>query len=318
VPGGPILALISEPFWLEQYGSDPSAIGSTLEMNGFPVEIIGVAPASLEYPAPGIDVYVSARIDRTSQALSHSFYVVARLREGTTREAADRELESLVPSLTEVGYPPDFARLFTGTGDVPTLREVIVGPVQQPLLALLIVSAFVLLIGCVNVTNLLLVRGSQRMSQGAVRRALGATPGQMARYVLSESVVLAVAGGLLGILVAWLGVKGLLALQPSSIPRLDRVTTLSPQVLLYSSGVALTTALLVGAVPALRMGSVKATGVVRGGATGQGGRGARRLNHVLVVAETALALVVLIGSGRVRSERGSMGLTKSFGVTRRC
>lgn len=134
------------------------------------------------------------------------------------------------------------------------------------------------------------------MSQGAVRRALGATPAPMARYVMSESVVLALAGGLLGIIVAWLGVNRLLALRPASIPRLELVATLSPKVLLYCSGVVLATALLVGVLPALRMGSVNATAVVRGGATALGGRRTRHLNHVLVVTETALALMVLVGS----------------------
>jgi predicted permease len=313
VPGGPILALLSEAFWVEQFGADPSAIGSTLELNGFPVEIVGVAPASLQYPFPGMDVYVSARIDRTSTNINHSWYVVARLRDGTTPEAADRELESLVPGLPEAGYPPEFARLFTGTGDVPTLLDHLVGPVRRPLLTLLVVTGFVLLIGCVNVANLLLVRGSQRLGQGAVRRALGATPFQMARYVLSETVVLALAGGLLGIAVAWLGVKGLLALQPASIPRLDQIATLSPNVLLYCSAVAVATALLTGAVPALRMGSVKATEVVRGGATAQGGRGGRRLNHVLVVTETALALMVLVASVLlVRSAGAVRDVEKGF------
>ncbi len=296
VPGGPTLALLSEAFWTERYGADPSAIGSTLELNGSPVEVIGVAPSTLDYPFPDVDVYTSARIDRTSTNINHSWFVVARLRDGVTLEEADRELESLVPALPEVGYPADFARLFTGTGDVPTLRDHLVGPVRRPLLTLLVMTGFVLLIGCVNVANLLLVRGSQRRGQGAVRRALGATQGQITRYVLSESVVLALVGGLLGTVIAWLGVTGLLRLQPVSIPRLDLVTTLSPSVLLYSFGVALTTALLAGAVPALRMGSVKAAGVVRGGATAQGGRGARRLNHVLVVAETALALTVLVAA----------------------
>ncbi len=296
VPGGPLLAVLSEAFWMEQFGGDRSAIGSTIELNGFPVEVIGVAPASLQYPFPGMDVYIAARIDRTSTNINHNWYVVARLREGARLEEADRELEALVPALPEVGYPPDFARLFTGTGSVPTLREHVVAEVRTPLLTLLVVSGLVLLIGCVNVANLLLVRGSQRMGQGAVRRALGATPMQMARYVISESLVLALAGGVLGIVVAWLGVGGLVAMRPASIPRLDLVSVLSPSVLLYCFGVAMATALLFGAVPALRMGSVRATAVVRGGATGQGGRGARRLNHVLVVAEVALALMVLVGS----------------------
>lgn len=296
VPRGPILALLSEAFWVEHFGADPSVLGSTLELNGFPVEILGVTPAALQYPFPGVDVYICARIDWTSKNINHAWHVVARLREGTTQEAAHLELESLVPSLPEVGYPPEFARLFTGTGDVPTLREYLVRPVRRPLLTLLVVTGFVLLIGCVNVANLLLVRGSQRRVQGAVRRALGATPLQMARYVLSETVVLALAGGLLGVAVSWLGVKGLLALQPASIPRLDQVTPLSPHVLLYCFGVALMTALVTGAVPALRVGSVKATGVLRGGATARGGRGARRLNHALVVTETALAVMVLVAS----------------------
>jgi predicted permease len=175
------------------------------------------------------------------------------------------------------------------------------------------VSGFVLLIGCVNVANLFLVRGNQRLSQAAVRRALGATPAQMARYVMSESVVLALAGGLLGIVVTWLGVNGLLALRPASIPRLELVATLSPKVLLYCSGVVLTTALLVGALPALRMGSVKATAVVRGGATALGGRRTRRLNHVLVVTETALALMVLVGSVLlVRSAAAVHDVDKGF------
>lgn len=318
VPGGPLLAMISEAFWARHFGRAPSAIGSTLELNGFPVEIVGVAPAAVQYPFPGMDVYIAARIDRTSTAISHSWYVVARLRDGVTLEAADRELESLVPSLPEVGYPPDFARLFTGTGSVPTLRDHLVGPVRGPLLTLLVVTGFVLLIGCVNVANLLLVRGSQRLGQGAVRRALGATPGQMARYVLSESVVLAAAGGLLGIGVAWLGVRGLLALQPASIPRLDLVTTLAPSVLAYCSGVALVTALLAGAVPAFRMGSVKAAGVVRGGATAQGGRGTRRLNNALVVTETALALMVLVGSVLLARSAGAVqGVEKGFDAENR-
>ena len=313
LPGGPILALLSESFWVEQFGADPSAIGSTLDLNGFPVEIIGVAP-SLRYPFPGTDVYISARIDRSSKNISHSFYLVARLREGTTPEAADRELESLVPSLPEAGYPPEFVeRLFTGTGDVPTLQSHVVGQVERPLLTLLLVSGFVLLIGCANVANLLLVRGSQRVGQGAVRRALGATRGQMARYVLSESVVLTVAGGLLGMAVAWMGVKVLIGLQPASIPRLDQVATFTPRVLLYCSAVASATALLAGAVPALRMGSVKASAVVRGGATAQGGRGARRLNHALVVAEAALALMVLVGSALlVRSTAAVLDVQKGF------
>jgi predicted permease len=168
------------------------------------------------------------------------------------------------------------------------------------------------------VANLLLVRGSQRLGQGAVRRALGATPGQMARYVLLESVVLALAGGILGTVVAWLGVKSLLALRPASIPRLDSVTTLSPTVLLYAFGVGLATALVAGAVPAARMGSVKAMGVVRGGATGRGGRGARRLNHVLVVTETALALMVLVASVLlVRSASAVRDIDKGFDPERR-
>lgn len=314
IPDGPILAVLSEPFWVERFGSDPSAIGSTLELNGFPVEIVGVVPGSLEYPFPDLDLYISARIDWASTNLPHNWYLVARLRDGTTQEQADRELESLLPSLAETGYPPDFVeRLFTGTGDVPTLREHLVGPVQRPLFTLLAVSGLVLLIGCVNVANLLLVRGSQRMGQGAVRRALGATPGQMARYVLSESVVLALAGGVLGIGVAWLGVRGLLALQPTSIPRLDFVSTLSPSVLLYCMGVSLTTALLFGTVPAFRMGSVKAMEVVRGGATARGGRGARRLNHALVVSEVALAVMVLVGSVLlVRSTAAVHDVEKGF------
>lgn len=296
VPGGPILAILSEGFWMEHFAGDRTAIGSTLELNGFPVEIIGVAPGSLRYPFPEVDVYASARIDRTSTNINHSWYVVARLRDGTTPEEADRELESLVSALPEVGYPPDFARLFTGTGSVPTLREHVVGPVRTPLMTLLAVSGFVLLIGCVNVANLLLVRGSQRTGQAVVRRALGATRWQMARYVLSESLVLALAGGLLGVLVAWLGVRGLLALQPASIPRLELVSVVSPVVLLYCTAVALTTALLFGAVPALETGSVRAAGVVRGGASSGGGRSARRLSHALVVLETAVALVVVVAS----------------------
>ena len=295
VPGGALLALVSEAFWTDHFARDASVVGSTIEMNGVPVEIIGVAP-SLPYPFPEVDVYLSARIDRTSTGINHSWFVVARLRDGTTLEQADRELEGLVSSLPEAGYPPDFARLFTGTGDVPTLHDHLVGPVRRPLLVLLVVSGLVLLIGCVNAANLLLVRGSRRRGQAAVRRALGATPTQMARYVLSESVVLALGGGVLGVAVAWLGVRGLTALQPASIPRLDGVSALSPSVLAYSLGVALVTASIFGAVPAWRMGTVSAAGVVRGGATGPGGRGARRLHHGLVVVETALALVVLVAS----------------------
>ena len=296
-PGEPLMALLSEAFWVEHFGRDPDAVGSTLELNGFPVEVIGIAPASLQYPFPSVDIYVSARVDRDSKVLAHFFYVVARLRNGTTQADADRELEALLPSLAEVGYPPDFVeRLFTGTGDVPTLREHFVGPVRVPLLTLFGVTGLVLLIGCVNVANLLLVRGSERMGQGAVRRALGARPWEIARYVLAESVVLAVGGGVLGALLAWLGVEGLVALRPASIPRLDQVATISARVLGFCVGVSLAAVLLFGSMPAVRMRAVRAVDVVRGGASTKGGRSSRRLHQLLVVTEIALALIVLVGS----------------------
>ena len=255
-------------------------------------------PRGFNFPSPDIDIWVPRYLDPESENFGmHSIWGIARLPRGITIEAAVADAESLIARFREAGYGDTwFSGVFSGEAFVRTVREELVGDVRQPLLILLGAMAFVLLIACSNVANLFLVRAETRTRESAVRMALGSGRGRLIRYVLTESVLLALIGGAAGVLLAYLGTRALVLIGPASVPRLDEIG-IQGSALLYTGGVSIFAGLFFGLFPALRSGSDKMLGALRDGGRGATiGRDRHRARSALVVVQVALALVVVVGS----------------------
>ncbi len=299
VPDGPRVALLSDGLWVGRYGSDPSILGRVINLNGQQVEVIGVMPGGYNFPWPQIDVWIPLQLDPASENFGlHTISAVARLVPGTSIEAAVADAESLIGRFDEAGYGPAWLTdVFTGEASVLTLQNQLVGDSRRPLLILLGTMGFVLLIACSNVANLFLVRAEARTRASAVRLALGSGRGRLVRYVLTESLLFALIGGAVGVLLAYVGTRVLVSVGPASVPRLDEIG-IRGSALLYTSGVSLFAGLLFGVLPALRSGSDTMLGALRDGGRGSTIGGDRhRARGVLVIAQVALALVLLVGSG---------------------
>lgn len=299
VQGGPRLAVLSHRFWTGYFGGDESVIGRSIELNATSVEVIGVMPQGFDFPTPEIDVWIPRGLDPESANFGgHSIQGIARLAPGATIQTAIEDSESLIARFDEAGYGPTwFEGVFSGEAFVRRLQDEIVGDIRTPLLVLVGAMVFVLLIACSNVANLFLVRAEARTRESAVRMALGSGRRRLVRYVLTESLLLALAGGATGVLLAWMGTRALVAAAPASIPRLDEIG-ISGSALLYTTGVSLLAGLLFGVSPALGTGSAKMLASLRDGGRGTTiGRDRHLARSVMVVAQVALALVVLVGSG---------------------
>ena len=299
VPDGPDLVLISDGLWVDRYGSDADIIGQTIELNGTSREVIGVMPRGYNFPTPQTDVWIPRQLDPASENFGgHHLAGIARLSDGVTIEAAVADAESLIARFDEIGYGPQwFEGVFSGTAVVRTLKDGIIGDSRQPLLVLLGTVGFVLLIACSNVANLLLVRAEARTRERAVRMALGSGRGRLIQYVMTESILLALTGGALGILLAYIGTQVLVSMGPASIPRIHEIG-INGSVLEFTTAVTLLSGLLFGVLPAVRAGSKKALLALRDGGRGSTiGRDRHRARSLLVVVQVALALVLLVGSG---------------------
>lgn len=315
VPNGPRVMMISDGLWRSIFGADPSVIGRTVTVNGASGEIIGVMPARFEFPDPETDAWLLYQLDPASENFGgHHINGIARLADGVTVEAAVADVESLISRFDEIGYGSTwFEGVFSGGAAVVTLKDQIVGDSRQPLLILLGTMGFVLLIACGNVANLFLVRAEARTRDTAVRVALGSGRRRLIRFVLTESVILGLIAGALGVLLAWAGIRVLVAVGPASIPRLGEVG-IDGTVLAYTTAISLAAGLLFGLVPALRTGSPKMLASLRGaGQSGAIGKDRARMRNILVVAEVALALVLFVGSTlMVRSYAQLRGVDAGF------
>jgi putative ABC transport system permease protein len=297
VPGASPVVMLSDGFWRRRFGGDPSIVGRTIQLSSVAYEVVGVLPSGFEHPFPDEarqpDVYVTFRIDRKDNARSgHFLQAIGRLHAGVSLAAAEADLVAVAADL-ERTYPN------SNTGrsvSIQPMLDSMVGSARPALLVLVGTVAFVLLIACANLANLLLARSTSRQKEIAVRQALGATRRQLVGQFLAESVVLAMAGGAVGLLFAQWITRTILALGAARIPRGDAIH-LDPGVLAFTVALSLLTGLLFGVGPA-----VYATRVDRGGALKEGGRTGegrmhRRAQHALIVSETALALVLLVGAG---------------------
>ncbi|HEY5906919.1 MAG TPA: ABC transporter permease, partial [Vicinamibacteria bacterium] len=280
-----------------RFGRDPNVVGRSLSLSGESFTVVGVLPAQFHQSWRAMDVFtpllrLEDQIGGEERRGNHpGIYVVGRLKDGVSVEQARTEVKALAERLAQE-HPLSNARQ---SMTVETLADVLVGEMRPALLLLLGAVVFVLLIACVNVANLLLARGAARQKEIAVRMALGARRGRLVRQLLTESMLLSVSGGLLGIALAYAGVRALVASLPANVPRADEIR-IDGQVLGFTVALALLTGLAFGLVPALRTVRVDLHDPLKEGGRGNTG-GHHRLRSGLVVAEVALALVLMVGAG---------------------
>jgi putative ABC transport system permease protein len=302
-PGGESVVVVGNAFWREHLGGEKDVLGRRLELNNELFTVVGVLPPGFDYPA-GTALWTAARfrvpdppvnlgedpaLDRGGEYID----VIARLREGISLEAAQAEMDAVAQQLEEEYPDSNWAE---GIALIP-LKETLVAEARPLLLVLLSAVAFVLLIACANVAHLHLVRATRREREIAVRQALGAGRGRLARQLVIESVLLPRAGGALGTALASQGAAALLALAPDGIPRAAEVG-LDLRVLLVSALMVLGTGVLFGLAPVpqlFRRDSYRAMREGRGGQTAT--RGGHQLRKGLVVAQVAVSLLLLVGSG---------------------
>ncbi len=292
--GGMAAAVISNRLWQERFHGNSAVIGKSITLNGAGYTILGVLPPAFRFEIQPADVYTpigrSTPIFLNDRTV-HNILCLARLRHGVGVGQAQAEMNTLQEHIDELNPTTERGQ---GTSIVP-LKQMLVGDVGGTLLLLLGAVGFVLLIACANVANLLLARSAARTREFAVRRALGASRMQIIRQLITESVLLSFAGGVLGLAVAKFGLSAMLAAVPGSLPRIENIGV-NASVLLFALGVSTAVGILFGLVPALKHANTDLQASLR-----DGGRGSttshQRTQRVLAIVQIALALVLLSGAG---------------------
>ena len=302
-PEGPRTVILSNGFWQTNYGGDPGVIGETLLVDGRAREIVGVMPADLQFLDYDPAIYLPFRFDRAEVFFGNfSYQGIARLRPGVTLEEANADVERMIPiSLEKFPLPPGFTEEMLADAqfgaNLRPLKLDAVGNVGSMLWVLLGTVGLVLLIACANVANLFLVRAEGRQREMAIHTALGASRGEVARVFFTESIALGILGGVLGLGLAYAGIRLLVAMGPDGLPRIDEIT-IDPTVLLFTLGISLLAGLLFGLFPVIKYGGASMVNALKEGGRGSSsGKERHRARNTLVVAQISLALVLLVGSG---------------------
>ena len=292
------VVVLTHGFWQRALGGDRSVLGRTLTLSGRPYTVVGIVAEGTQLP-DAVDLFVPIEFDNTFDAATAQgrrgeyLAVLARVRAGVTPQEIDADVRRIGAQLQKQFQQTNGGLTFAST----PLRTMIVGDVQRPLFVLLGAVGFVLLVACANVANLLLARGSARQGELAVRAALGAGRPRLVRQLITEAMVLGAAGGGLGLLVAYWGTRALIAARPADLPRLDEIG-LDGTVVLFTLGASVLTGFVFGMVPALQATNEHLLrGLQESSRGGMGGRRTHRMRSALVVAEMALAVILLTGSG---------------------
>ena len=291
----PRVAMVSAGFWQRHFGGVRFASGHLLKVAGKELEIIGVLPASFHFPQAGqTDVWAPMFDDlQAANRGAHNYHVVGRLKPGVPVAQAQVQLSAIAARL-EKAYPGTNK---TAGAYVTSLTNFTVRQVKTSLYILLASVALVLLIACANIANLLLARGTGRLRELAIRAAIGASQARIVRQLFTETLLLAGAGAVAGGLLAWFILPALIAVAPSFVPRLNKVS-IDRTVLFFCAGAGLLSSLLFGLIPAMQVSRVDPNRDLRsGGSRGVVGKGARRLRHAFITVEIALCMTLLVSAG---------------------
>ncbi len=325
VPGSDRVVMLSDAFWRRQYGADRSIVGRTIVLNETPYVVVGVLPREFTLP-PGdalgalvglpreIDVFKPLALtprERTTPG-EFDYVAIARLRPGVEPAAVKSQLDAVVTSIVARGSSGMTIRT-----SVTPLQDQVVGSTRRPLLMLLGAVAAVLMIVCVNLANLSLARNIGRRREAAVRIALGAGRGRLTRLALAESLLLAIAGGAVGFMLAWWGLRALVATAPANLPRIGEVG-LDARIFTVGTIVAIIVGFIVGVYPALRLaGADPGEALKAGGRTATATRGAARRRGLFIASQIALSTVLLVGTGLfLRSFTRVLGVDRGFETER--
>jgi len=307
------VVVLSYGLWQRRFGGDPRIVGETVPFNGRPRTVIGIMPRSFDFPSSHTDLWLPMPrfpADSIADRTNHSLFGVGRIRRGVRLERAVAEARTVARRMVvdhAESYDPT-------TPPMPVIERVSDGLVRQArpyLWTVFGAVGFVLLIACANVANLLLARGEGRRKEMAVRTALGASRRRLLVQLLTESTVFALAGGTLGVVLAWSGTRALVALAPASLPRVEQIG-LDWVVLVYALGTSVIAGLLFGLVPAVRASREAPADTLRAGTRASHHVTSRRMRRALVVAEVGLAVMMLCGAGMllrslVNLQRADMG-----------
>jgi putative ABC transport system permease protein len=302
-PDEPRTVILTDGYWQRRFGASRAVLGRTIRVDGEPREIIGVMPRNFRFLDEKPELILPYRFDRAKTTLGNfSYRAIARLKPGVTLPQANADVGRMLPIVnTKFPPPPGFSiKLFEEAHlqpDVRPLQQDVVGSLGKVLWMLMGSLGVVLLIACANVANLLLVRAEGRQQELAIRSALGAGWGRIAAELLTESLFLGVVGGAVGLGLASWALRLLVAVAPPYLPRLADIT-IDPHVLLFTLAISIMAGLLFGVVPVWRYARPEVTNALRAGSrTLSPSREAHRARNALVVLQTALAVVLLIGSG---------------------
>ena len=294
-PGGPAIVVVSGGLWRRRFGADPNFVGRSITLGDEPYTVTGVLNSSFTSDPPA-DIYLPLRADPNSSDQAHYLHATARLKPGVTLDQAKAAMKQAAE---------EFKRKFPGANPQESftaepLRDTVVGDVRKSLLVLVGAVGFVLLIACANVANLLLARATIRKREIAIRAAIGAGRGRLIRQLLTESVLLSLAGGVLGLGLGYAGVRALLAINPGEVPRIGErgsAVALDWRVLLFTLAVSVLTGILFGLIPAFNVSRADLNLTLKeSGQRSGGGLRQNKARSILVISEVALALVLLMGA----------------------